>query len=96
MSEVRVPPATLAAIRIVLGDARTTLEESAGTAPASVDGGDMAPVLAAMLGKLTECAATMSESLAAISTEVSESEADFWATDAAVSSAFGGGRPRVD
>lgn len=96
MSEVRVPPATLAAIRGVLDSARTTLEETAHSAPGSVDGGDMTPVLTAILAKLTDGAATMSEGLAAISGQVSESEADFWVTDSAVGSTFGGGRPVVD
>ncbi|MFC7358810.1 hypothetical protein [Nocardioides astragali] len=96
MSEVRVPPATLAAIRDVLDGARTTLEDSAGSSPGAVDGGDMTPLLTAMLAKITDGAATMSEGMAAISSQVSDSEADFWTTDSSVGSTFGGGHPVVD
>lgn len=96
MTDVRVSAATLGRVRGVLDPASAGLERTAGSAPTAVDGGDMAPVLTAMLSKIVGSAATMSEGLTSTSAQVSDTEADFWATDAAVATGFGGGRPRVD
>lgn len=96
MSELRISPATLATIRGFLDGAATGLESTAGSAPAGLDGGDMTPLLTAMLSALVDSAATMSEGLTAVSGQVDETAADFWTSDAAVSSTFMGGGPRVD
>ena len=96
MSELRISPATFATIRGFLDGAATGLESTAGSAPAGLDGGDMTPLLTAMLSALADSAATMSEGLTAVSGQVDETEADFWTSDAAVSSTFTGGGPRVD
>ena len=96
MSNMQVPAATLDAIRAVLGSARATVEDTATSAPAAVDGGDMTPLLTAMLSKLTDSAASLSEGLAAISDQVDDTEADFWATDAAIDTAFTLGGHVVD
>ena len=95
MSELRVPPATLAAIRGFLDAAASGLEGTAGSAPTGLDGGDMTPLLTAMLSKVVDSAATMSEGLTLVSAQVDETEADFWASDADVSATFAGGA-RVD
>ncbi len=96
MSEVRVPPDTLDAIRGLLDTAATGVEETAGSAPTAVDGGDMTPLLTAMLSKLVDNAATMSEGLTATSSQVGATEADFWTSDSSVGSTFAGGAHRVD
>jgi hypothetical protein len=91
-----VPPATLGTIRGFLDSAAVGLEETAGSAPSGLDGGDMTPLLTAMLSKLVDSAATMSEGLTLVSGQVDETEADFWTSDAAVSATFAGGGARVD
>lgn len=91
MSDLSVPPATLSAIRGLLGAAAEGLEGTAGSAPRALDGGDMTPLLTAMLGRLVESAATMSEGLTAINARVDEAETGFWTTDAAVADTFRGG-----
>lgn len=96
MSEVRVPPATLGAIRGHLDAAAADVEETAGSAPRNVDGGDMTPLLTAMLSKLVDSAASMSEGLSVTSSQVGATDADFWMSDADVASTVAGGGPRVD
>lgn len=96
MSELRVSPATVGAIRGFLDSAAAGLEETAGSAPAGLDGGEMTPLLTAMLSRLVDSAATMSEGLTLVGGQVGETEADFWASDSAVSSTFSAGSARVD
>ncbi|HYH73391.1 MAG TPA: hypothetical protein VD764_09235 [Nocardioides sp.] len=91
MSELRVPPTTLSSIRGFLDTAASGLEATAGSAPHGLDGGDMTPVLTAMLSKLVDNAATLSEGLTVVSAQVTDAEADFWTSDAAVSDSFAGG-----
>ena len=91
MSELRVPPATLSSIRGFLDTAAGEVEATAGSAPQGLDGGDMTPLLTAMLSKLVENAATLSEGLTVVSAQVTDAEADFWMSDAAVSGTFAGG-----
>ena len=96
MSETRLSPATKDAICGFLDSARGDLESTAGGAPGGVDGGDMTPLLTAMMSKLVSSAASMSEGLAAVSGNVGDTAADFRATDAAVQSTFAGGAARGD
>lgn len=96
MSETRLSPGTKDAICGFLDSARGELEGTAGGAPGGVDGGDMTPVLTAMISKLVSSAAAMSEGLAAVSGNVGDTAADFWATDTAVHSTFAGGAARGD
>lgn len=96
MTDTHVPLDTLSTIRGHLDGARSVVEESAASAPGAVDGGDMTPILARMLARLTANAATLSEGLAAVSTQVGATSADFWSVDSDISSSFGGGRPHVD
>lgn len=96
MSDVQVPTATLDAIRALLANARSSVEGTATSAPTTVDGGDMTPLLTAMLSKLTDSTASLSEGLAAISDQVDDAEADFWTTDAAVDTTFTRGGHVVD
>lgn len=95
MSELRVPPATLSSIRGLLDTAAGDIEATAGSAPQGLDGGDMTPLLTAMLSKMVDSAATLSEGLTVVSAQVTDAEADFWTSDAAVSDTFAGG-VRVD
>lgn len=96
MSDLQVPAATLDAIRTQLGTARATVEDTASSAPGSLDGGDATPLLSAMLSKLTDSAASLSEGLALVSSQVDDTEADFWTTDSAVDATFTGGGHRAD
>ena len=96
MSEVRVTPDTLAAIRQLVDTAAARVEETAGSAPTALDGGDMTPLLTAMLSKLVDNAATMSEGLTVTSSQVGATQADFWASDSSVRSTFANGAHRVD
>jgi hypothetical protein len=96
VGEVHVPPGTLAAIRGFLDTAATDVEGTAGSAPTAVDGGDMTPLLTAMLATLVDNAATMSEGLTLTSAQVGDTDADFWTSDSDVASTFAGGGARVD
>ncbi len=96
MTEVRVPPGTLTTIRGYLDTAAARIEETAASAPRAIDAGDMTPLLTAMLSTLVGSAATMSEGLSVTSSQVGETEADFWTSDSAVEATFVGGARRVD
>lgn len=91
MSGLRVPPTTLSSIRGFLDTAAAGLEATAGSAPHGLDGGDMTPLLTAMLSKLVDNAAALSEGLTVVSAQVTGAEADFWTSDAAVSDTFAEG-----
>jgi hypothetical protein len=88
--ELRVPASTLAEIRAELGRGRSALEEAGSSAPRSVDAGDMTAMLTGMLSKALEGAATMSEGIAGVSSQVGEAGTTFWETDAGVASAYAG------
>lgn len=96
MSDLQVPVGTLDAIRGMLGTARTTVEDTATSAPGAVDAGDMTPLLTAMLSKLTDSTASLSEGLSLVSSQVDDTEADFWTTDASVDTTFTGGGHLAD
>ncbi len=96
MSEIHVPPATLDVIRTALSTAAAEIESTASSSPASIDGGEMTPLLTAMLATMVSNAATVSEGLTAVGSQVDAAEADFWTADAAVTSTFTGGGLRVD
>lgn len=96
MSDLQIPTATLDAVRALLGTARATVEDTASSAPGALDAGDMTPLLTAMLSKLTDSTASLSEGLSLVSSQVDDTEADFWTTDAAVDATFTGGGHRAD
>ena len=94
--ELRVPESTLAEIRHELGKGRNALEDAGSSAPRSIDAGEMSAMLTAMMAKVLENAATMSEGLAGVSSQVGEAGASFWETDAAVATSYAGKELPVD
>jgi hypothetical protein len=81
MSELSIPGPVLEEVRSALSDGRATIEDVAGSAPASVDAGEMTAMILGMLAKVVDNAATVSEALAAVGAQVAEAEAEFWEVD---------------
>ncbi len=90
--ELRVPSATLGAIRSELATGRTALEDTASSSPRAIDAGEMTAMLTAMMSKVIDNAATVSESLGGVSGQVAEAGSNFWETDADVASSYAGTR----
>lgn len=59
----------------------TAIEDSAGSAPSGVDGGEMSAKLASMLNRACSAAADLSEGASVISANVETAGADFWRAD---------------
>ena len=83
MSEMNIPGPVLDAVRSELGNGRTSIEGVAGSAPGTVDAGDLTALILSMLGRVVDNAAAVSEGLAAVSDQVTEVEVEFWELDAA-------------
>lgn len=81
MSELNIPAAVLEEVRSALADGRTAIEDVAGSAPASVDAGEMTAMILGMLARVVDNAATVSEGLSAVADQVAEAEAEFWEVD---------------
>ena len=94
--ELRVSPAVLGEIQASLSRGRSALEDAGTSAPSGIDGGGLTALLAGMIVKVTDRAASMSEGLAAIDAQVGEAGTAFWETDAEVASGYAGGGTRVD
>ena len=96
--ELRVSPDVVASIRGELDKGRQGLEDSASSAPTSIDAGEMSAMLTSMIGRVTEQAATVSTALGAIGDQVGAASAAFWELDADVSTVFSGagGSRRAD
>lgn len=86
--ELKVPAATLAEVRDRLGAGRSALEESASSAPRTVDGGEVTALLTGMLSRVLDNAAAVSEALGAVSSQVAEAGTAFWETDAEVAATY--------
>lgn len=95
MSDLQISTVTLSTIRKLLDTAADGLEDTADSAPATIDAGDMTPLLTEMMAKVVSNAAAMSEGLSSVSAQVDVAGRDFWSTDATVSETFAGGL-RVD
>lgn len=91
--ELKVPAATLSEITSELGKGQSALEDTASSAPAGVDAGDLTAMLTGMLSKVLERAASVSEGLAGVSSQVAEAGTHFWETDAEVATTYGGRVP---
>lgn len=94
--DLQVSPGVVGSIRAELGKGRQGLEDSAGSAPSSIDAGEMTAMLLSMLSRVTEQAATVSASLGAIGDQVGEAGAAFWETDSEIASVYAGGPRRAD
>ena len=92
--EVQVSPAVLAEVAGRLRAGRSVIEACAGSAPGTVDAGEVTAALTSMLARVTESAATVSEALGAMAGQVGEAGAAFWETDAEVAAAYSGRPPR--
>lgn len=87
--ELRVPHATLAGIRDRLHDGRAALEETGGSAPRSVDAGELTGVVAGLLATVVDHAAALSEVLGGVQAAVAEAGDHFRETDAGVAADYG-------
>lgn len=88
--ELRVPASTLAEIQGELARGRAALERAGSSAPAGLDAGDMSAMLGAMMAKVVDNAAALSEGLAAVGSQVGEAGTTFWEVDAVVATSYGG------
>lgn len=88
--ELKVPTATLAEIQTELGRGESALEDTAASAPTAIDAGDLTAMLTSMMSKVIDRAASVSEGLAGISSQVAEAGAHFWEVDADVATTYGG------
>lgn len=80
--------ATAEAVAGDLDAARSVLEGSAGSAPAGVDGGDATAMITALIGRLTESAAGLSEGLSAASANVRAATGSLLNADLAAQQSF--------
>jgi hypothetical protein len=82
MSDLQVPPGVLSAVQAHLQEGRDALEESAGSAPRTVDAGDLTPMIQGMIAKALDNAASISSGLSAARGQVAEAGTHFWEVDA--------------
>lgn len=80
--------ATAEAIDTDLVSARTGLDECARSAPSSVDAGEATPLVAAMLARVSESAAGLSEGLAGVSGNVRSATRSLFNADVASQQTF--------
>lgn len=84
---------TWATAEVVAGEldaARSVLEESAGSAPAAVDAGDATAMVTALIGRLAEGAAGLSEGLAVAGANVRAATGSLLDADLAAGQSFAG------
>jgi hypothetical protein len=80
--------ATVEAIAGELDSARAGLEDSAGSAPTDVDGGEATATINAMIAKVTESAAGLSEGLAGASANVRSASGSLFNADLSAQQTF--------
>ncbi|MGY2704215.1 MULTISPECIES: hypothetical protein [unclassified Nocardioides] len=85
--------ATAESIATSLDHARTDLDGTAGSAPAGVDAGEATAMVEALLARVSESAAGLSEGLAAASGKVRMSATSFLDVDLGVQQGFLTGEP---
>jgi hypothetical protein len=85
--------ATAEAIATGLDHARAGLDDTAGSAPSGVDAGDATALVTALVARVSESAAGLSEGLAAASGKVRTSAASFMNVDLGVQQGFLTGEP---
>jgi hypothetical protein len=88
--QLQIPPGVLDTVRSGLDKAASGLEDTAGGAPSGVDAGDMQGIVTSMISRVVDNAATVSEVMTAVSSQVGNAEAAFWQTDEAVASVYRG------
>ncbi|MCY7396920.1 MAG: hypothetical protein LH468_12370 [Nocardioides sp.] len=95
-AETAIPAGLLESLRATLGQGRSGIEETAASAPAGIDAGELSAMLSSMLSRVADSAALVSDSLEAVSAQVSEVGAEFWNVDADVAGDYSGQVPRAD
>jgi hypothetical protein len=88
--QLQIPPGLLDTVRSDLDKAASGLEDTAGGAPTGIDAGDMQGIVTAMMSRVVDNAATISEVMTAISSQVGNAGVAFWQTDDAVASTYRG------
>ena len=83
--------ATAEEIASGLDSARTRIEETAGSAPSAVDAGEATAIITAMISRVSESAAGLSEGLAAASGKVRSSTTSLLNADLAAQQSFRSG-----
>ena len=85
--------ATAESIATSLDHARSGLDDTAGSAPTGVDAGDATALVTALVARVGESAAGLSEGLGAASGKVRSSAASFLTVDLGVQQGFRPGGP---
>ncbi|MCB0895748.1 MAG: hypothetical protein H6529_16380 [Nocardioides sp.] len=81
--------ATAETIATNLDHARSVLDDTAGSAPAGVDAGEASALVTALIARVSESAAGLSEGLAAASGKVRDSATSLLDADLAARDSFG-------
>lgn len=79
---VKISEAVLGRIRESMDHGRNRIEDTASSAPKSVDAGELSAMMHGMLSKLTDSAGTISEVLSVVRDRVDDAAANFWEQDA--------------
>lgn len=95
MSELRAHSSTLEAVRGRLVHGRDAVEGLVGDAPTGVDAGEATPLVLAIVSRLLDGAADVSEGLDALAQQVAETQVDLRVTDVAREMDFLRGRAGV-
>lgn len=85
--------ATAESIATSLDNARSGLDDTAGSAPSGVDAGDATALVDALIGRVGESAAGLSEGMAAASSKVRTAATSFLDVDLGVQQGFQVGGP---
>ena len=80
--------ATAETIATSLDHARSALDDTAGSAPEGIDAGVATALVTALVGRVSESAAGLSEGLAAASSKVRDSAASLLSADLAAGDSF--------
>lgn len=79
---VKISEAVVGRIRDSVDSGRNGIENTAASAPKSVDAGELSAMMNGMLSKLTDSAGTISEVLSVVRDRVDDAAANFWKQDA--------------